>query len=80
MKTNLKNIFKNIWRCPLKKRLRKRLSNRNFVLISSNCVGGCLLHDLGEEFCTPTINLDIPEFISFCESLEYCLKHNTKTI
>ncbi len=73
MKTNLKNIFKNIWRYPLKRRLRRRLSNHDFVLISSNCIGGCLLHDIGEEFCTPTINLDIPEFVSFCEELEYYL-------
>lgn len=69
MKKSIKDIIKSLWRFPLKRRMRKQLRNRNFVLISSNCIGGCLLHDLGEPFNTPTINVAIPNFVSFCERL-----------
>lgn len=74
MKIDLKKALKNIWRRPLKKRFAQRLNNRNFVLISSNCIGGCLLHDVGEEFNTPTINLVIDNFVPFCERLMYYLQ------
>lgn len=36
---------------------RKKLSNTSFSLISSNCNGGFILHDLGVRFNSPFINL-----------------------
>lgn len=39
-------------------RLRNR--NRDFTLISQNCVGGVIYSSLGLEFCSPTINMFIP--------------------
>lgn len=36
---------------------RDRLSLSNFSIISSDCIGGVLYHDLGLEFTSPTINL-----------------------
>lgn len=46
------------------------------TIISNNCAGGAILHDLGMEFKTPTINLQIlPEqYAMFCRSLPYYLK------
>ena len=43
------------------------------TIISNNCSGGAVLHDLGMEFKTPTINLQIfPEdFTRFCINLKY---------
>lgn len=43
------------------------------TIISNNCVGGAVLHELGMEFKTPTINLQIlpEEFGKFCENLGY---------
>ncbi len=43
------------------------------TIISNNCVGGAVLHKLGMEFKTPTINLQIlPEdFANFCWDLKY---------
>src|SRR5574344_2087328 len=33
------------------------LTNKDFSIISQNCVGGVLYHDLGLKFTSPTINL-----------------------
>ena len=49
MKT-VKEWIKKVWRAPLCRTMRKRLKNKNFVILSSNCVGGTLLHDLGLRF------------------------------
>lgn len=55
--------------------LRKRLKNRDFSLIASNCVGGTILHDLGLQFRSPFVNLWLKpaDFLSFCERMEYYL-------
>lgn len=73
MKSSLKAYVKQVWRFPLTRWMRLRLKNKNFILITSNCVGGTLLHDLGLPFNTPTINLTLPQFNSFCEHLTDCL-------
>lgn len=54
---------------------RKKLKNKTFTLISSNCNGGNILHDLGLEFNTPFVNLflDPDDFIKLCGNLEYYL-------
>ena len=59
----LRKIY-NQWR-------RMRLRSRPTV-ISRNCVGGILYHDLGLEFLSPTINMTMPaeDFILLCRYLE----------
>lgn len=37
--------------------LRKRLKNNEFSIISNDCTGGVIYHDLGLRFTSPTINL-----------------------
>lgn len=46
------------------------------TLISNNCMGGCILHENGLEFCTPTINvMSMPEeFPKFCERLKWFME------
>lgn len=46
------------------------------TVISNNCMGGCILHENGLEFCTPTINVMImpEEFPRFCSGLKLYLK------
>ena len=39
------------------KKLKKRLTNSNFSIISSNCFGTFMYHNLNEKFNSPTINL-----------------------
>lgn len=54
---------------------RKRLKNTDFSLITNNCVGGIISHDMHLQFRSPTVNLsfDNADFILFCEHLDYYL-------
>lgn len=37
--------------------IRQKLQNQDFSIISSNCIGGIIYHQLGLRFLSPTINL-----------------------
>lgn len=52
--------------------LKARLENKEFTIISNNCIGGIIYHDLGLRFDTPTINLyfkDMADFVTFSANL-----------
>ena len=56
--------------------LRKlRLRNRDFSLITNNCIAGIIYHDLGLPFRSPTINLffENEDFFRFAGHLEHYL-------
>ena len=55
------------------KRVRQRIHNDNFTLISQNCAGGVMYNLLGKRFDSPTINLFIiqSDFCKFCSDLNY---------
>lgn len=40
-----------------RKKMRRSLKNKEFSLLTPNCMGGILLHDLGLRFLSPTVNL-----------------------
>ncbi len=68
----LKSLYKKYItakRERFKKRLRKRLDNKDFSLITNNCVGGVIYNNLGLKFTSPTVNLYIldEDYILFCE-------------
>lgn len=48
------------------------VKNKDITLISNNCLAGCVLHDFGMRFDTPTINLFIPfpDYIKFLTDLK----------
>ena len=52
-------------------RLRKRLRNDHFTILSPNCIAGTMYRKLGKEFLTPTINLWMTQgdFIKFAVNL-----------
>lgn len=54
---------------------RARFKGKVPTILSCNCTGGVLYHDLGLPFTSPTINLYMrfPDFLRFCENLEYYL-------
>lgn len=54
-------------------KLRKKLNNNEFTILSSNCMGGIVYHRMGQKFCSPTINLWMTEqdFQRFCLELSY---------
>lgn len=56
------------------KTIRKKLKNKDFTIISNNCVGGLIYHSLGCRFNSPTINLSIEdgaEFLEFVKNVKY---------
>ena len=54
---------------------RKRLRNTSFSLITNNCIGGVISHDMHLQFRSPTINLFFTnqDFVVFLEHLNHYL-------
>lgn len=76
--TKIKNKIVNLeYDCYLRCK-RKRLENKRPTIISNNCVGGVIYHDLGLEFTSPTVNVGFKadDFISFLENMEYYLSQD----
>lgn len=65
MKRNKSLIIKN----------RNLLTNSGFSIISQNCIGGVIYHDLGLEFLSPTVNLyfTADDFVKFVGNLKHYL-------
>ena len=73
MKEKLKSILRAVWswrRWPYLLWLRRRVKNRRFLLIASDCNGGLLLHDLGMQFTMPTVNMAFHRFEKLCTHLD----------
>ncbi len=72
----LKEKYRYLLRKKYNERNRKNLNideNNPVSIISSNCIGGVILHELGTKFNTPTINLyfEPHSYLKFIESLKY---------
>ena len=61
---------------------RNKLTNDNFSIICSNCIGGTIYHRLGKRFLSPNINLFIPErqFVDYCLNLQYYLAQEPEIV
>lgn len=61
------------WNAVKIRRFQRMLCVKDFTLISQNCIGGILYHDLGMQFLSPTVNLFIkePDFVRFVLNLRY---------
>lgn len=73
------DVFYNKYYLPqiiFQARQRKRLRNKTFSLLTGNCVGGYLYHQLGLEFTSPTINMMIlnQDFKKLLLNLDYYMK------
>lgn len=57
------------------KQAKETIKTQNFSLISQNCIGAVIYHDMGMKFLSPTVNLyfDSKDFIKFVENLDYYL-------
>lgn len=55
---------------------KQQLKENDFTIISQNCIGGVLYHDMGMEFLSPTINtfISAPDFIKLVQQLKYYLE------
>lgn len=73
MNAPIRSFLSRIWswrRWPYLFLLRRRVKNRRFLIIASDCNGGLLLHDLGMPFATPTINMAFHGFEKLCTHLD----------
>lgn len=61
---------------------RNSLRNKDFTLISNNCCGGVISHNLGLKFLSPTVNLFIPhdDFIYFLNNLDEALSSDIQQV
>ena len=72
MKKSIKEKIKKIWRFPYKKYFQMKTKGSNVRILSSNCIGGLLYHDMGKSFDSPTINCTVfgMDFIELCNNPE----------
>ena len=59
-----------------KKRKCKRIKNKDFTIIASNCGGTFIYYDMGLPYLTPTVNLsmDMNDFVKMVENLTWYLE------
>lgn len=64
--------FQRIKRERLIGKVKSKLKNKQFSIISQNCIGGVFYHDMGIKFLSPTINLyfEQPDFVRFVLEIE----------
>jgi len=55
---------------------KKQFNNKEISIISQQCIGGVIYHDMGMKFLSPTINLylEAKDFIEMVENLEEYMK------
>lgn len=72
---NLNRNFRNIINCKL-------LKNHDFTIISQNCIGTFIYHDLNKKYSSPTINLyfSAPDFIKFSQRIKYYMNQELNFI
>ena len=63
--------IRNIYR----RKKKRKLKNDHFSIISNNCCGGIMYHDLGKRFDSPTINLYLlpKDYLLFVENIQESL-------
>lgn len=73
----ISRYYRKFLRIKLNVKNKERLKNRDFTILCNNCVGGVILHELGQRLNTPTVNLffDSEDYIKFLENLDYYLQH-----
>ena len=59
-------------------RMRGSVNAERFSIISQNCIGGVIYHDLGMQFLSPTINTFIPEpdFVKLVSNLRHYMEQD----
>lgn len=79
---NLKEKIWNYRRNKLLKKWQSKLTNKDFTLITQNCIGGVIYDDLGMQFSSPTINMFIEDdnFVKLVENLEHYMSIKPKKV
>ena len=73
LKIRIKSAVRKFLRDKMLFIKRRKLKNKDFSIIASNCTGGFVLHDFHIKFNTPTINLFFypDDFLRYVQNLPY---------
>lgn len=73
MLTKIQNQINKPFRKIINRLNKLRLKNQDFSVIASNCNGALILHDLGQRFNSPFVNLYLEpkDFIRYLSNIEY---------
>ncbi|MDH2998541.1 exopolysaccharide biosynthesis protein [Pasteurellaceae bacterium LFhippo2] len=76
------NLINKPFRQSINKRNQLKLTNSNFSVISSNCNGALILHDLGQKFNSPFVNLYLEpkDFIKYLKNLSHYMQAELRFI
>ena len=74
-KKRLIDYYRKILRNHISKKYKKNIKNKDCSIISMNCIGGVVSHELGLRFNSPTVNLwfEPRDYIKFLSNLEFYL-------
>lgn len=80
--SNRINVFCNRFIRARMKRMWADMDGRPLSILSNNCLGGLVCHDLGLRFDTPTVNLcmPLPSFVLMMEHVDEALVAYVKEI
>lgn len=72
-RSKVKNIVNRLQRKSLNHQLKLRLTNQGMSVLSANCVGAFILHDLNQPFNSPFVNLYISpkDFIRYLQNIDF---------
>ena len=79
MLSKIKNAINGLFRPRINQQLQQKLKNRDFSVISSNCNGALMLHDLAQPFNSPFVNLYL-EPADFVKYLQHLAHYNQQEL
>ncbi|PJG85738.1 DUF1919 domain-containing protein [Conservatibacter flavescens] len=69
----IKRLINHCFRHRINSSNKQRLNNQDMSLLASNCNGALILHDLGQKFHSPFVNLYLTpkDFIRYLQNIPY---------
>ncbi|EIJ69727.1 DUF1919 domain-containing protein [Pasteurella bettyae] len=76
MQNLIKKAINRFLRQSINQKNRQHLTNHDMTVISSNCNGAFILHDLGEKFNSPFVNLYLEpaDFIKYLQNIDHYMQ------
>ena len=71
--SKFRSAINKLQRKAINQTYQKRLTNQGMSVISANCVGAFILHDLNQPFNSPFVNLylDPSDFVRYLQNIEF---------
>lgn len=71
----IKSTVNKCQRFFINRSLQRKLTNQGMTVISANCVGAFILHDLHQPFNSPFVNLYLPpqDFLRYLQNMDFYL-------